>query len=113
MKIRHGENVLVMLAQCPDLTGYDAEPAVDGRLIIGHSESGHHHTVVADKVAPMEATLYRKRGLEVAVLVLGSRANLEHTIAARHKTVSLAAGAYAVSVKRQYTPDGSWAPVVD
>lgn len=112
MRGRHGENDIIKLEKCPDLTGYEAEPANGGTLVIGHSESGHHHSLVADK-EPLQATLYRKKGLEVAVLVLGSRANLEHTIAARHKTVSLAAGAYAVSVKRQYAPDGSWAPVVD
>lgn len=107
MRIRHGENVIVRADDAVKLDGFDCEESRGGRLIVGHSETGAHHAVVTDK-----AKLYRRKGIEVAYLVLGEAAPLVHD-GQRHKDVTLPAGTYRVSVKRQYNPDGSWSPVAD
>ena len=107
MRIRHGENDLVQLTGPADLAGYEETKPKRGRLIVGHSETGAHHTVVSSK-----ARLYRKIGHDIAILVLPESAPLEHE-GGRHETVELPPGQYSISVKRQYRPDGSWAPVAD
>jgi hypothetical protein len=107
IRIRHGELDICEMLAAPDLTGYDAEPANNGRLIVGHSESGAHHTLVAEK-----ATLYRKKGTEIAFLILNGPGELVHE-GARHKTTSLPARTFRVVTKRQANEDESWSPVVD
>lgn len=107
VRIRHGELDLCEVTGEADVSGYEAEPSHEGRLIVGHSESGAHHTLVADK-----ATLYRKKGSEIAFLVLNGPGELVHE-GDRHKTTPLPARTFRVVTKRQANEDESWSPVVD
>lgn len=57
----------------------DAKPMKreHGQFIIGHSETGHHHVLVADRVDVFEAPS-APTGMRVLFALLGSAGSLEH-----------------------------------
>jgi hypothetical protein len=85
----------------------DATPvaAEDGRHILAHSETGHHHAMRADGVAyfrgPDPFTCYLR--------VDGSRVGAEVTHERpfdTHETVLLTPGSWLVRRQREYVPQG-------
>lgn len=57
----------------------DAEPMAkeNGHFIIGHSETGHHHVLLADRVQVFRAP-NAPDGMTILYAILGSTGSLEH-----------------------------------
>lgn len=107
-QFRQGELVIQRVAD--DVEVGDPVPRVDGRVILAHSESGHHH-FVSGKMAH----LFESGELGVRICrVGGGGVTVEHGRPGGHGPLKLPEGTtYRISQKRQYEPDGGWSPVRD
>lgn len=80
-----------------------AETKLGGRLVVAHSETGHHHYL---EVVP-GMRHYTGGDSTIAYLTLGEEADVIH---ARphdtHETIRLTPGAYKIVHQREYTPLG-------
>lgn len=74
-----------------------------GHLIVGHSETGHHHVIDAER-----ATMYRlPEEIYECFLVVSDTAVLEHLRSYdTHEAIELTPGNYRVRRQREYTPEG-------
>jgi len=97
--VRHGEVMLIPVDALPE----DLEVVQNGRkVIVGHSESGHHHVAVADRDC---LTLLRPVGADTSDLYLqvSDTARIEHLKPYdRHETQPIQLGYYFVNTKQQY-----------
>jgi len=74
-----------------------------GRIVVAHSETGHHHTVESPGaelfVAPKDPfTCYLHLAQDAEVV--------HHRSFDTHQTITLSAGAWLVRRQREYTPEG-------
>lgn len=76
---------------------------VDGRVICGHSETGHHHVMDAAKT-----TLYKLPDeLLECLMVVEQSDTLEHLREFdKHEPLGFEPGTYRVRYLREYTPEG-------
>jgi hypothetical protein len=80
------------------------------RLIIGHSETGHHHFVEAP---PADASLHTTNNMLAALLQLNKPAALKHDRPMHaHPTVPMAKGSYVVLRQVEKRPQG-WEIIQD
>lgn len=81
----------------------------NGRLIVTHSETGHHHVMGGDAV-----TMYRlPDSIMDCFLVVKEQADLVHLRPHdTHETIRFEPGVYQVRRQREYTPEG-WRRVED
>lgn len=76
-----------------------------GLLIVGHSESGHHHGFrAAAGVAVMERTTDVPAGMKILYAILENPTALIQDAAAPHEPMMLDAGAYEIRIAREYDP---------
>lgn len=76
-----------------------------GLLIVGHSESGHHHGFRAGAgVALMERTSGVPQGMKMLYAILDNPTTLIQDAAAPHEAVSLDAGIYEFRLSREFDP---------
>lgn len=97
--VRHGEIVLKPIDKLPE--GLQ-EVETGRKVIVGHSESGHHHVAVCDAD---NLTLLRPVGADSGDLYLkvSSVARIEHLKTYdRHETKVLHPGYYYINTKMQY-----------
>lgn len=82
---------------------------VDGRVIVGHSETGHHHVMDANCT-----TLYRLPDSVLDCLLIVERPDeLKHLRESdRHESIRFEPGRYRVTTGREYTPEG-WRRTAD
>lgn len=112
--IRHGEVYFIPIKSAPDGKPMAAE---DGRYIVGHSETGHHHTIAAtDAVMIMEPPSGQKipDGMRILnAIVREPGVKVEHDRQAhRHADTPLQIGAYEIRTQRGMTPQG-WQRAID
>ncbi len=89
--------------------GTEAIKPEKGRLIVTHSETGHHHVMAADTV-----TMHRlPDSIMDCFLVVKEPAVLEHLRPHdTHEPIKFEKGTYHVRRQREYTPEG-WRRVED
>jgi len=78
--------------------------AVDGKLIVAHSETGHHHVIEADR-----AVMYRlPEEIYECFLVVGDQgAVIKHERPFdTHESIRFEPGVYKVRRQREHTPEG-------
>jgi hypothetical protein len=93
-----GELTVCRISRIPSNPGKKEEP-VNGRLIVGHSETGHVHYTDPDC-----ATLYRKDEF-VAYLDVSKPSQIDHLREFdTHESLSLQPGAYIIRVGREFDP---------
>lgn len=93
-----GELTITRLDKFPKNIGAVVE-AVDGRLIVGHSETGHHHTVPSDVCELTrldEFTAYLN--VKVATEITHERSFDQHP------SIALDAGMYVFRTGREFDP---------
>ena len=75
----------------------------EGRLIVGHSETGHHHVMSAEK-----SRLYKlPDSLLECLLIVDEPDVLEHLRDFdTHEPIQFEPGVYRVKYLREYTPEG-------
>lgn len=75
----------------------------DGRAIVAHSETGHHHIVES----PCAQYFTDPRDPFTAYLSLADDAEVKHLRPFdTHQAISLAAGVWGIRRQREYTPEG-------
>lgn len=97
---RQGDVFMRRITQLPD--GIKQDKVVDGKYILGHSESGHAHTMAADDVI-----LYYIDDPLIAYLEVKSPTPLIHEKTYDvHESIMIDEGIYEIRRQREYTPKG-------
>lgn len=93
--------ILAPIDKLPD--GASAVPPVNGKVIVGHSETGHHHVLDATRT-----TMYRLPDeLYECFLVVRETDELRHLRPFdTHETIQLDPAIYPVRRQREYIPEG-------
>jgi hypothetical protein len=82
--------------------GYTLMKPENGRFIIGHSETGHHHVIAADgaTVAVMDKPPV---GMSILRMILDNPLSLEHLRAHDiHETIVNEPGVYEIRIAREF-----------
>ena len=83
---------------------------VEGGVVVAHSETGHHHVMLAE---PGVEVLRNLTEPGRAVVQVREVAHLEHRRTThRHETIEFTPGVYELRRQREETPQG-WRRVVD
>jgi hypothetical protein len=96
MIIRHGDVLIEKVGELPKSKKLDRQFLFTGEV------TGHAHRIDMGEI-------FETRDGELYLRV----EKLTRVTHEEHKTVTLPKGIYRVQQKRQYTPDGPWAPVAD
>lgn len=93
---------LKLNATHPD--GYTALPAEGDHLIVGHSETGHHHVI--DKHHADVAVLDKApEGMKILHAIVKEATELTHLRTTdTHKPIRLEPGEYELRIAREYDP---------
>lgn len=76
----------------------------NGRVVVGHSETGHHHTVDGDCVEVYEAKT-APEGMKILYAIVKEPASLDHQRAFdTHESIGLQPGMYEIRIGREYDP---------
>jgi hypothetical protein len=76
-----------------------------GLLIVGHSESGHHHGFRADSgVTLMERTKDVPAGMKILYAILENPTALIQDAAAPHDAITMDAGIFEFRISREFDP---------
>lgn len=106
--VRQGDIMFVPVDVIPDGVTKVA-PESDGRHILAHSETGHHHVMEAARVDRYEVP----DDLMVFFIDVKAAADLVHLRDHdTHETIRMGEGAWRVHRQREYTPEG-WRRVED
>ena len=103
---RQGEILFIEVDDFDDDRAY-REVSVEGQcLVVGHSETGHHH-IIDLRRSPSAQLLIDEANELAGRLLLGEAAEIEHLRSFdTHAAVTLPAGKHIVRWRREYTPDG-------
>jgi hypothetical protein len=78
--------------------------ATNGRIIVGHSETGHHHTLDERCVEVYEAST-APAGMRILYAIVNSATTLDHERPHdTHESVGLQPGMYEFRIGREYDP---------
>lgn len=76
-----------------------------GLLIVGHSESGHHHGFrETPGVAVLERTKDVPAGMKILYAILENPTALIQDAASPHEALNLDAGVYEIRISREFDP---------
>ena len=105
--LRQGELLFIPVNEFPDDDGnWISQKPENGHLIIGHSETGHHHVIEMERCKTADLIINQMKEFE-ARLLLGENAEVKHLRSFdTHETLKLPAGKYIVRHRREYTPEG-------
>lgn len=102
-----GEAFFRRISDIPAGTEYVTSKPENGKFIVAHSESGHHHVVDADGVELLERTDDVGEGLRVLYMIVENPTTLEHLRSTdTHEPILFNEGIYEVRLQREYTPEG-------
>lgn len=93
-----GELTITKIDKAPKNTGHPVD-AVDGKLIVGHSETGHHHLVDADC-----ATLTRVDPFTAFLAVRKATRLVHQREYDTHPAIELQPGIYLFRTGREFDP---------
>lgn len=101
---QQGEVRIIRIDSLPEnMTTIPVERDAQGRHIISHSESGHHHVLPAD-CEVMERTDNVPPGMKILIGIAKNPASLIQTAAAGHKEVALGEGIFEFRISREFDP---------
>lgn len=86
-----------------------AEPAEveNGRFILAHSETGHHHVIDATKTRVFEQKENVPEGMAILQMIVDEPATVEHLRSNdTHEPLFLTEGNWEIRLQREYTPEG-------
>jgi len=98
-----GDLLLIRVDSLPE--GMTEAKPVDGKHVLAHSETGHHHTVDAGDVVLYEAP-NTGDALEAAIRVLRKTQVSHERGFDTHESIGIDPGLYRVKRQREYTPEG-------
>jgi len=102
MNIRQGEVRFVPVEKFED---HETRPvaAKDGVVIVGESESHHHHVIDADGVTVLER-VKSPSGMRILHAIVEKPTTLRQTAGNPHGAHVIAPGLYEVRIKREFNP---------
>lgn len=108
-QVSQGDVTFTRIDRLPDLGLIEAKRDARGRLLIAHSETGHHHSTAAP-----DARLLESAGGLVAYLVAGGAyVDVEHERSFHtHEALRFVDGIWRVDRQEENSPEG-WRRVVD
>ena len=77
---------------------------VDGKYIIGHSESGNCHVIDAKPGTKVFSRKDHKTGMDILYAIIEEPSELRQTAAVPHETISLDKGMFCFRNSREYDP---------
>ena len=102
-----GEITIRRIGDVPDkigMTGYTAMKSEDGKFVIGHSETGHHH-VIGAQGASVDVLDRPPEGMRILRAILQNPTVLEHQRPHdTHEPIMLDPGEYEIRITREYDP---------
>jgi len=98
-----GEVNIRRIEQVPKGTPLGKMQPENGRYILGHSESGHHHVIDAAGATVMEQP-GAPAGMRVLYALLDEPNALKQDAASPHEEIALEPGLYEVRISREYNP---------
>ena len=97
-----GEISLRKIAKLP--SGMTRIAPVNGHVIVGHSETGHHHLMLADKVELYEAK-DAPEGMRILYAIVKDPTTLDHQRPwDTHESIAVQPGMYEIRIGREYDP---------
>lgn len=109
--VAQGELLLVRVDSLPESA--TPVPPVNGQLIVGHSETGHHHSINTESFPGVELFEIPGDVLDGYIKVGRPFADLVHLRDFdQHETLRLPEGTWHIRRQREYAPDG-WQAVCD
>jgi len=101
--IRQGEVRMQPIAAIPKCETRPVE-AKGGTIIVGESESHHHHVLDAEGVTVLERTSDVPSGMRILYAIVEAPTRLRQTAGNPHGTHDVPAGVYAIHIKREFNP---------
>ncbi|MET4341999.1 hypothetical protein [Bradyrhizobium sp. RT9a] len=85
--------------------GYTPLAPENGRLVIGHSETGHHHVLSRQDGAEVMVLDRPPEGMRILRAILENPASLDHLREHdTHESIELVPGEYEIRIAREYDP---------
>ena len=101
---QQGEVRIIRIDGLPEgMTTQPVERDAQGRHIVSHSESGHHHVLPAD-CAVMERISDVPPGMKILHGIVTNPSSLIQTATAGHKEIALDPGIYEFRISREFDP---------
>lgn len=100
---RQGEVRMEPIDRIPDCQTKIIEPK-SGMIIVGESESHHHHVLEADGVTVMERTSGVPSGMRILYAIVEKETKLRQTAGNPHGAHVIAPGMYEIPIKREFNP---------
>lgn len=101
--IRQGEVRIEPIKAIPKCEMKPIE-AKNGVIIVGESESHHHHVLDAEGVTVMERTSDVPAGMRTLYAIVKTATILHQTAGNPHGSHAIGVGIYAVRIKREFNP---------
>lgn len=101
--IRQGEVRMQPIAAIPECETRPV-PAKSGVVIVGESESHHHHVLDADGVMVMERIKNVPEGMRILYAIVENPTKLRQTAGNPHGSHDVPSGTYEISIKREFNP---------
>lgn len=103
MIIRQGEVRMHPIAKLPDCELRQIKP-MNGMIIVGESESHHHHVLDADGVTVMERISDVPAGMRILYAIVEKATTLRQTAGNPHGAHVIEPGTYEIPIKREFNP---------
>lgn len=101
--IRQGEVRMEPVDAVPEHANRKVEPQ-DGVVIVGESESHHHHVLESDGVTVLEQTKDVPVGMRILYAIVEQPTRLLQTSDQPHQPHVIEPGLYRIRIKREYNP---------
>ncbi|MGB3388998.1 MAG: hypothetical protein WBA88_13525 [Pseudaminobacter sp.] len=101
--VRQGEVRMEPIAALPDCDMRPVE-AKGGVIIVGESESHHHHVLDAEGVTVMERTSGVPAGMRILYAIVEKATTLRQTAGNPHGSHRIEPGTYKIPIKREFNP---------
>lgn len=112
MNVAQGELYFRKVDALPD--GCEPMNSKDGRYIVGHSETGHHHVMDRATCDVLTGPAARNPGgMEILYAIVKEPTEVNHLRSTdTHKALNLEPGIYEIRPAREFSPEG-WRRVAD
>lgn len=107
-----GEITIIRIGDVPKHREMDGAPLAleNGKLIIGHSETGHHHVLERVSGATVTVSKNAPAGMKILHAILTEANSLVHERGHdTHETIDLAPGEYEIRIAREFDHYGELA----
>lgn len=101
--VRQGEVRMEPIKEIPECEFRLIEPK-NGVIIVGESESHHHHVLDAEGVTVMERTSNVPRGMRILYAIVKKPTQLRQTAGNPHGAHTIEPGKYEIPIKREFNP---------